>query len=279
MRYLFLLLLLSTFSTANTSAQRPACCTSPTAFASLTAREEFREAHKPPLPFNYTPREGSFKTFETLDGIKGRAYYIPSSRATNEVLLIFHEWWGLNDYVIREAQKYADSLGNVDIYAVDLYDGQLATTAERAGELMGGLKGERTDNIIKGMLSLVKDKRIATIGWCMGGSYAFRASVLAGSTAAGCVMYYGFPEKNVKAIAPLRTDVLYHRATRDGFIALKDVELLEKAVIENRRAFIRHDYDAVHAFANPSNPDYNTEAALLAEGRTMAFLRKFLQVD
>src|SRR4051812_15158084 len=125
-----ILFLLSTICGLQVSAQMPACCIKPTGMGALASTTAFIAAHEPPLPFYYQSNNGSMITFNTEDAKTGRAWYLPSSAATNKVLVIFHEWWGLNDYIEREAQRWQDSLGNVDIYAVDLYDGKIATSPE-----------------------------------------------------------------------------------------------------------------------------------------------------
>jgi carboxymethylenebutenolidase len=112
----------------------------------------------------------------------------------------------------------------------------------------------------------------------MGGSYAFRAAVLAEQQAAGCVMYYGFPEKDQKNIAPLQTDVLYIYGTKDKFIKEADVTQFETAVQQAGKKITVVRMDAEHAFANPSNPQFDAANAILAEQQALAFLRKYLAI-
>jgi len=107
----------------------------------------------------------------------------------------------------------------------------------------------------------------------MGGSWAFAGSVLAGSQALGCVMYYGFPEKSADRIKPLRCDVLYIRAEQDGFIKKGDVDDFEKKVKNTGHTFTLLNYNAVHAFANPSNPKYDVKAAGEAQKEALKFLK------
>ena len=275
-----LLLLCAAFITANALAQAPACCAKPpqaSGMMALARTEAFAKAHEAPEPFNYAEKRGSDITFQTLDGKKGRAYYVAAPEGTTRTLIIFHEWWGLNDYIRREADRWQDSLGPVDVYAIDLYDGKPATTAEEAGKMAGSLDIRRTDVLIKGLLTKVgRDNQIATLGWCMGGSYAFRGAVLADKQAAGCVMYYGFPEKDAKNITPLQTDVLYIRAARDKFITTDLVNNFETSVKASGRTITVETYDAEHAFANPSNPQFDAAAAAAAQGKALPFLRSHL---
>ncbi|RYD57081.1 MAG: dienelactone hydrolase family protein [Sphingobacteriales bacterium] len=235
-QFFSLFLLVLALLTGNVQAQT--CCIPEGAdFKLLAMNADFKAAHLAPEPLNYTPQAGSMITFKTLDGKDGKAFYVPSDQPTNKVLLIFHEWWGLNDYIKREAERWQALLGNVDIYAVDLYDGKVAATSEEAGKLSGGLDQKRGENIVKGLLSTVgKDKMIATLGWCMGGTWSFKATMLAEKRAAGCVMYYGFPEKEEKKIKGLSADVLYVWASRDKFITRDVVEAFGRQVTANGKA-------------------------------------------
>src|SRR5579862_4144670 len=106
----------------------------------LAMNEEFAKSHQPPLPFKLENGKGDFTIFKTPDGKTGRAYVVKSEKRTNKVLFVFHEWWGLNDYIKREAENWQKELGDVDVYALDLYDGQVATTQAEAQKLMGEMK-------------------------------------------------------------------------------------------------------------------------------------------
>jgi carboxymethylenebutenolidase len=272
------LLLCATAIVESSLAQAPACCTPPApGMLAPAGTEAFALAHEAPEPFHYQTKRGGDITFQTLDGKQGRAYYVPASQAATSTLIIFHEWWGLNDYIRREADRWQDSLGPVDVYAIDLYDGKVATTAEEAGALAGGLDRHRTDVLIKGMLARAgRDNQIATLGWCLGGAYAFRAAVLAEKQAAGCVMYYGFPEKDMKNITPLQTDVLFIWASKDKFITRDAVAAFEAAVRTTGRSIRVETYNADHAFANPSNPHFDAAASAAAQQQALAFLRSHL---
>lgn len=281
MKYGFVLFCL-TFFAQYALGQAPACCIQNTdgpasGMLAVASTDAFARAHESPEPFQYEKKRGSDITFQTLDGKPGRAYYLPAPEASTSTLIIFHEWWGLNDYIRREADRLQDSLGPVDIYAIDLYDGQVATTQEEATKLSAALNIRRTDVLIKGMLAKAgRDNQIATLGWCLGGSYAFRAAVLAEKQAAGCVMYYGFPEKDAKNITPLQTDILYIRATKDQFINPVAVNTFAEAVRTSGHIITVESYEAAHAFANPSNPQFDAVAAAAAEAKAIPFIRKYL---
>jgi carboxymethylenebutenolidase len=243
----------------------------------LTSRKDFHDAHLAPEPFTYVAESGKMTSFTTPDGKTGSAFAVKSGKKTKNVVIMVHEWWGLNDYIKREAETLQKELGNVDVYAVDLYDGQVAADPQTAGKLMGGMSPERASNIVKGLIaSFGPDVNVATIGWCMGGSWSFQSALLAGSKTKACVMYYGFPEKDVEKMKPLASDILFIQATQDGFIKNEDVETFAKSLESVGKKITIKQYAADHAFANPSNPKYSKAFADEAHQIALAYLKKGL---
>ncbi|MCB2407793.1 dienelactone hydrolase family protein [Hymenobacter lucidus] len=279
--------LLSVVSMA--SAQAPAaapapkmtCCSRPTAganateaFAMLATNEDFSGGHDAPLPYSY---EGLGETieFKTTDGQTAKAFEIKSNVRSDKYLFVIHEWWGLNDYIRKEAATYAKELKGVNIIALDLYDGQVATTADEAGKLMQAVKNERAEAIIKGVLLYAgPNAKVSSVGWCFGGGWSLQTALLAGPKAVGCVMYYGMPEKDVAKLKTLNTDVLGIFATQDKWINQEVVGQFRKDMAVAKKKVTVVNYDADHAFANPSNPKYSKEFAAQAHTLVVDYLRK-----
>ncbi|PZF74977.1 dienelactone hydrolase family protein [Taibaiella soli] len=278
MRRLFTVSCLALVTIFSQQANAQMCCVKKTGtdMQALAFNDEFKKAHLAPEPFTYVPQSGGQDIkFPTTDGKTGNAFYVPAKTASNKVLLLFHEYWGLNDYIKREAERWQQLLGDdISVYAIDLYDGKVATDPEAAGKLMAGLTREHGEAIVKGLLNKIgKGKQIATLGWCMGGTWSFNAALLAGTEAKACVMYYGFPEKDKNKVKTLQADVLYIRGDRDQFIKEQDVDQLEKEVKAGSHVFELHHYDANHAFANPSNPKYDKQNADDAQINAVRFIQ------
>ena len=241
--------------------------------AQFVDEEQFKDAHEEPSTIE-VQSSGHMIDFDTPDGQKGNAFTILPSSETKSYLFVIHEWWGLNDNIKQEAQKYADSLENVAIIALDIYDGKVADNPEDAGKLMQAVKEDRAKAIIEGALSYVgDDAKVATIGWCFGGGWSLKSSITAGSKAAGCVMYYGMPVQEKETIAVLQADILGIFAEKDGWITPEVVSNFEKMAKDAGKVITIHQYDAEHAFANPSSPRYHKEAAQDANAKALAFLR------
>ncbi|MCR5889576.1 dienelactone hydrolase family protein [Hymenobacter sp. J193] len=273
--------LLATVSLA--TAQSPAsCCAKPEkateVFAMLGANEEFVRGHEDPMPYQYEG-PGEMIEFSTADGKPARGFEIKSNVRSDKYVFVIHEWWGLNDYIKKESFRYANELKGVNVIALDLYDGQVATTAEEAARLMQGVTTERAEAIIKGaLLHVGNNAQIATLGWCFGGSWSLQTALLAGPKAVGCIMYYGMPEKDPARLKTLNTDVLGIFAQQDRSITPAVVAQFTKDMAAAKKKLTVKFYDADHAFANPSNPRYNRQFAEDAHALSLAYLRKALKL-
>ncbi|MCB0519866.1 MAG: dienelactone hydrolase family protein [Lewinellaceae bacterium] len=247
------------------------------AMAKFTSDSEFKDAHEKPAAINFQGK-GEMMEFRTPDGGMAKAYAVKQNPRTTKYLFVIHEWWGLNDQIKQEADRLFDSLGNVTVMALDLYDGQVTDNPDEAGKIMNAVKPERCEAIIKGALAVAgKDGEVATIGWCFGGGWSLRSSILAEGRGAGCVMYYGMPVEKVEELAPLNAPILGLFAKKDGWInepVINKFEQLCKATGEHLEV---HWFDADHAFANPSSPRYNEAAAQEANKLALAFLREKLK--
>lgn len=243
-------------------AQNFSCCMlhSSNEFAMLGKDESFKKAHAEPLKKVFKADAGKDITFDCKDGVAANAFEIVQNKASKKYLLVFHEWWGLNAYIKEEAEKLAKALPDWNIIAVDLYDGKVASTRESAAALMQGLDPKRAETIIEGVKNRIgSDQKIATLGWCMGGGWSLQAALLGGEQTVACVMYYGFPEKDLSKLKNLQSDVVFINATQDEWITKEVVDDFKNNMKQAGKNLVLKDYDAPHAFANPSNPQYNKD--------------------
>lgn len=262
--------------------EKMSCCTKPTAeattqFAMLTSDKNFQMKHENPLPFTLQNQKGKMVTFETPDGKTGNAYEIKAAKKTDDYLLVIHEWWGLNDYIKQEVERLAAELGNVNVLASDLYDGKVAAEREKAVEYVQSVTPDRGCAIINGAIAYAgKDPDIATIGWCFGGGWSLQAAIEVGSKAEAAVIYYGMPERDIERLKKLKSPVLGIFAKQDNSITSEVVQDFEQKMKQADKEVIIKMYDAVHAFANPSNPKYDKQAAEDAHKLAVEFLKKHL---
>jgi carboxymethylenebutenolidase len=238
----------------------------------LSMDKDFLKVHAEPVAFHFVSVKGTMIKIKSADGSEANVYEV-KGKDQNNVILMFHEWWGLNDYIKQEAERLAEQTG-ATVLAPDLYDGQVTSDREKAAELSGELKPERGISIIQGVIKHAgKSARIQTIGWCMGGAYSLQAAIEAGDQASGCVMYYGMPEENPERIALLKAPVLAIFAREDNWITPEVAYAFEENMKNAGKSVELKFYDADHAFANPSNPDFNKEASEDARIHVLAFLK------
>jgi carboxymethylenebutenolidase len=247
----------------------------------FTKDKQFFNAHDAPAPYVFAENDGDQITFPTPDGKTSTAQMWPSPQPSYNYLIVIHEYWGLNDYVKKMSQQLRNDLGNVNVIAVDLYDGKVATTSQEASKYMSAVKKERAEAIFKGLYAFEKDAaNFYSIGWCFGGGWSLQASLLAGDKAGGCVMYYGMPEKNVTALKNLKCDVLGVFANNDKWINPAVVDTFKMNMKAAGKELELHQYDADHAFANPSQTDrYDAKAADDAYYYVKEFLSKKLDQE
>lgn len=275
MRKLFIPLLLGLCCTYFVSAQ--SCCQMPAtdAFANFADENSFRMSHDLPLPYKHISDVGKEITFKAADGTEAYGYELKAAKPSKKYIFVIHEWWGLNDHIKREAEKLYKDLGDVNVIALDLYDRKVATTREEAAQYMQSVKTERAESIIKGAFAYAgKKARIGTIGWCFGGGWSLQAAILAEKQARACVIYYGMPEKDAEKLKKLKANVLGIFASKERWISPAIVDEFEKNLNTLKKKNSINRFNAEHAFANPSNPNYDKEATEKAYQITLAFLRK-----
>jgi carboxymethylenebutenolidase len=274
------LLLSATFKTKAPAPLTPECYI--TCFTTETrqlieldaAKPGFGKLHPNPLILqNYTAM-GETIHYKTADGKMASGYFIKAKKPTDKWVLVFQEWWGLNDNIKNEADKLYSELGDVNVLAPDMYDGKVATTPDSAMVYMRNANADRLDAIVNGAIGYAgKNAKIYTIGWCFGGGWSLQASLLAGKQAAGCVMYYGRPENNIDRLKQLNCDVIGFFANQDQGINPQVVTRFEDDMKTAGKKLTVYRYNAGHGFANPSNPIYNKEATEDANAKALAFLK------
>lgn len=242
-------------------------------FSDFANDEKFIASHLPPAPLDFVPKIGRMVSMKVEGGKEAAVFEVKSGKTNGALILMFHEWWGLNDYILREAERLHIATG-ATVLAVDLYDRKVATTAEEAAKLMQGVQKERVESIIKSCIEYGgKFSRIQTIGWCMGGGWSLQASILAGQQGYGCVVYYGMPEMEKEKLTQLGGPVLGIYAKKDAWITPQLVLEFEENMKVVQKPFKYYSYDADHAFANPSNPKYDNLAAAKANELVIQFLK------
>ncbi len=249
-------------------------CQNETTTTEQDSQEEFKQAHDEPKTIEFTGK-GEITPIEVSDGQPAGAYTLLAKEESDKYLFVIHEWWGLNDFVKRESDRLFNDLdGKVNVMALDLYDGKVATTRDDAQKFVSSVDETRLTNIIESAINQTGEfAEIATIGWCFGGGWSLKTSILAKNKGAGCVMYYGMPVQEAKDLMPLEADVLGIFAKTDKWITPEIAQTFEELAKATGKNVETKIFDANHAFANPSSEQYNGQAAAKANELARDFLK------
>ena len=207
---------------------------------------------------------------------------LPQGSGKHPAVIVIHEWWGLNDWVKEQAQKFA-AQGYVGL-AVDLYRGKAATTPDEAHILMRGLPDDRGLRDLDAAFAYLASRpdvdasKIGSIGWCMGGGWSIKLAVDQPRLAAAVVNYGSLPT-DPATIAKIKAPVLGNFGADDQGIPPAAVKAFESALKADGTAADFKIYEgAGHAFENPNNKQgYRPEAAADASQRVAAFFAKYLK--
>ena len=234
----------------------------------------FAAMHPSPLVVNPENLLGKMMSFDAADGKQANAYFIAAKKKSNKYLIVIQEWWGLNENIKMESDKYYTDLGDVNVIAVDMYDGKVAATPDSAMKLMRGADMGRMTAIMQGAIKYAGSKAsIYSVGWCFGGMWSLQTAILAGPQAKGSVMYYGRPETNMEKLKSIQCDIIGFFGNLDQSPSPTMVNDFEKNMKEAGKNLSVNRYQAGHGFANPSNPSYNAAAKEDSYAKAIAFFK------
>ena len=193
-------------------------------------------------------------------------------------VLVVHENRGLNPHIEDVTRRVA--LEGFLALGLDFLSSEGGTPADEdaARELIGSQDAAAVDGDAHAAMAYLREAgngRTGAVGFCWGGAVVNRLATRDSELDAAVVYYGRAPEaedaRRIRAAVQLHYAGLDEKvnATAPGYLAA-----LHAAGV----AFERHDYPGTnHAFNNDASAArYHPEAAALAWGRTIAFLRRAL---
>jgi dienelactone hydrolase len=213
--------------------------------------------------------------------LEGYLAYDDAATAKGKVpgVVLFPEWWGLNDYVKSRADQLA-KMGYV-AFAGDIYgDGQSTAEPAKAKELSSKFYGkplmaERAQAALDQLLKtgLVSESKVAAIGFCFGGS-ASLALAYSGAPLAGVVTFHGgLIPPPAEAAEKTKAKFLILHGALDPLVNKEVVDSFLKSMNDGRFDFQLVEYSgAMHSFTNPDADKYHLNGiAYNAEAATRAW--------
>lgn len=214
------------------------------------------------------------------NGDHAHGYLATPASGSGPGVIVIQEWWGLTDYIARQADKLA-AAGFVAL-APDLFGGKTTHDSDEAGSLMMGLPVEKAARDLAGAVDYllanpaVTGTKVGAIGFCMGGGFVLMLAAQQGEHIAAAVPFYGVGPATPDAYAGIRAAVQGHYAENDDFFpADKAREQAEQIKTESGVEVEYFFYPAGHAFHNDDNllGTYDEKQAELAWGRAVDFLK------
>ena len=217
----------------------------------------------------------------TIDGTPG---YLarPAADGTYPAVVMIHEWWGLNENIEHMADVLAGH-GYV-VFAVDLYDGRVATDSSRAADLSGEVR-ENPDEAVAKMRRAVSGLRdapytteqVASLGWCFGGGQSLQLS-LSDADLNATVIYYGTLATDEATLRRIDGPVLGVFGAEDQVVGVETVREFDRTLGDLGVEREINVYEgAGHAFANPSGERFHPNATRDAWAKTLRFLEENLK--
>ena len=199
-------------------------------------------------------------------------------------VLVIHENKGLNDHTRSVAGRFA-GIG-YSALAIDLLSAQggtatFADPAEATAALSKIPPEEAVANLKSGIGELqrrVPDKKVAAVGFCMGGGMVWRLLASGTPELAAAVPFYGPTPDNPDFSGSKGVAVLGIYGAQDARV--NATEPVARAALE--RAGLVHELvtepDAQHAFFNDTGDRYNATAAENAWRRVQDWFTRYVGV-
>lgn len=234
------------------------------------------------LPLDTAAAKTETVTYKSGDETVSAYLASPNGVGKHPAIIVIHEWWGLNDWVKDQAEKFATQ--GYFALAVDLYRGQVAKTSDEAHVLARGLPDDRGLRDLEAAFAYLTSRldvdksKIASIGWCMGGGWSIRLAEDQPKLAAFVVNYGSLPTDKA-IIAKINAPMMGNFGAEDKGIPPESVEAFEAAMkAAGKSTDIKIYGGAGHAFQNPNNKDgYRPDATADSEKRVTNFFRKNLK--
>jgi len=193
--------------------------------------------------------------------LKGFLAYDDAAQGKRPGVLVFPEWWGLNDYAKSRAKQLAE-LGYV-AFAADLYgEGKVIDIAhpQDAQKMATALRGNQATwrGRAAAALKQLTDRpnvdagKVAAIGYCLGGSTALQLAYSGADLKAVVTFHAGLPTPTAAEAKAVKARILVCNGGADTFIPEKAIKDFRAALEAGgaKHEFVNYD-GVVHSFTAP----------------------------
>lgn len=195
--------------------------------------------------------------------LKGFVVYNDSIKGKRPAILVFPEWWGMNEYPKMRARELA-KLGYVAM-AVDVYgDGKIADNPDSAKAYATPfyMHPEKAKARIDAAIARIRQyenvdsANIGAIGYCFGGGILINTARLGDADLKAIVSFHGNLIGTPARKDLLKTKMLICHGNADKFVSPQDVAMFKKQMDSIGASYTFIGYDsATHAFTNPASTE------------------------
>jgi carboxymethylenebutenolidase len=202
-------------------------------------------------------------SYTAEDGTTIQGYLAtPSGSGVAPAVLMIHEWWGLN----KDTARLADALAREGfvVLAADAFRGSVAKRASGAMRQVRNTPQEQIASDLDAALRFLKDHprvdpaRVASLGFCFGGTQSMRMGTRRSDLAAVVIFYGGGPITEASELGVMRRadPVLGIYGAEDNNIPVAEVRAFERALEQQNVDHTITIYDGVgHAFVKSTTYD------------------------
>lgn len=216
-------------------------------------------------------------------GPEVRAYVArPSTPGPHPVVIMIHEWWGLNPTIAGMADALAQE-GYV-VVAPDLFRGSTTSWIPRAIYQVSTANNDQINSDLDAVYAWLASQpdlqlnKIGVIGFCFGGRTALRYSLHNPAGIAATGVFYGMATTDPAELKALKAPVLGVFGGADTSIPLDDVQAFERGLNEAGIANTVTVYpDQPHAFVSDAQAIRRPGAPQEAWNQLLGFLAKNLK--
>jgi dienelactone hydrolase len=188
--------------------------------------------------------------------LKGVLAFDDAATGKRPGVLVFHEWWGLNDYAKMRAEQLAQE-GYV-AFAADMYGaGKVTEHPKEAGKMAQEVRMNREAWLGRAQAALkvleaqpqVDKDHLAAIGYCFGGTTALVLAASGAPLKAVSTFHAGLPPLTADQAKQIHARLLINNGADDGFVTKEQIDAFRKAL---DAAGVKYQFEnypgAVHSF-------------------------------
>jgi dienelactone hydrolase len=224
--------------------------------------------------------------------LTGHLYWDDANAGKRPGIVVYHEWWGLNDYAKKRARMLAE-LGYV-AFAADMYgDDKVTETPDQARQWMQqvtvdvDLWRERANLGLAQLKAsdIVDTQKLAAIGYCFGGGTVLQMAY-GGADLKGVVSFHGsLPAAPEEAKGRITPKILALHGQADAMIPPEVVQNFEAKATAAEANWELVSYGGVrHGFTNPdagkagiANLKYDAQADARSWARMQDFFAEIFK--